>query len=244
MKSIKALSALLLLALLLGACSSTPGNKPSRTKTAADEGPVAAAGASILPPGPVLPNPYMHNKPALARQLVQRFEQATSAMRNKQWAQAETLLQQVIAENPKLSGAYLNLGFVCRAQNDTARAEQAFTRAIEVNHTNLDAYNALALLQREKGEFAAAESNYRKALSVWPWHPESHKNIAILYDLYMGKQQEALPHYEAYQQLVGDNDKQVNSWIADLQRRLGITPKPKAAPTVAEPVAEEPVDEN
>jgi hypothetical protein len=48
----------------------------------------------------------------------------------------------------------------------------------------------------------------------------------------MGKNQEALAHYEAYQQLVGESDKNINSWIADMQRRLGIAPKPKAAPAV------------
>lgn len=127
----------------------------------------------------------------------------------------------------------MNLGLVYRAQNENKRAEQAFNDAIAANHTNLNAYNQLAILQREAGNFSAAEANYKKALSLWPFHPDSHKNIAILYDLYMGKSAEALPHYEAYLQLIGGEDKQALSWIADLQRRLGIAPKPKAAPVEA-----------
>lgn len=226
----------LLPVILLVGCSSVPVNKSNakeEKKISADK--ATAINVSILPSGPVTPNPYLQNRPSISRQAAQNFADATRAMRNKQWAQAESLLQKVITENNKLSGAYVNLGLVYRAQNETKRAEQAFNDAITANHANLDAYNQLAILQRESGKFADAETNYKKALSVWPFHPESHKNLAILYDLYMGKNAEALPHYEAYSQLIGDNDKQVTSWIVDLQRRLGIAPKPKAVLPVEEP---------
>lgn len=226
---------LILLSILVVACSSSPKKK--------DADVAAVAGASILPAGAPTPNPYLQNKSSASRQAIQNFAAATTAMRNKQWGQAETLLQKVIAENNSLSGAHLNLGLVYRAQDDTKRAEQAFNNAIAANSNNLDAYNQLAILKREAGDFAAAEANYQKALSLWVFHPDSHKNIAILYDLYMGKSAEALPHYEAYQQLLGGEDKEAASWIADLQRRLGITPAPKAAPVAETPVATEATEE-
>ncbi|WP_082191539.1 tetratricopeptide repeat protein [Cellvibrio sp. pealriver] len=222
----------------LSACSSSPAKK-SDAQSDKENTPALSesveAGASILPAGPVTPNPYLQNRPSVSRAAQQSFADATRAMRNKQWALAQSHLEKVIAENNKLSGAHLNLGLVYRAQQENKRAEQAFNDAIMANHTNLDAYNQLAILQREAGKFSEAESNYKKALSIWPFHAESHKNIAILYDLYMGKSAEALPHYEAYLQLRGGDDKQVVSWIADLQRRLGIAPKPKKA-AVSEPV--------
>lgn len=237
MKFTKLVASVILLVLV--GCASEPGKKSTAAKE--DVAPsLAAPGASILPAGPVTPNPYLQNKPSVSRQAQQNFADATRAMRNKQWAQAESLLQKVIAENNTLSGAHLNLGLVYRAQKEDKRAEQAFNNAITANHTNLDAYNQLAILQREAGNFTGAETNYKKALSLWPFHPDSHKNIAILYDLYMGKSAEALPHYEAYLQLLGGDDKQATSWIADLQRRLGIAPKPKAtAPAQEQPGATE-----
>ena len=225
--------------ILLQACSSSAPKKTAGKKTAADEPvAVAPAGTSILPAGPVTPNPYLQNKPSISSAAAQQFANATRAMRNKQWQQAETLLQQLVAQNTKLSGAYLNLGLVYRAQKEDKRAEQAFTDAINANHTNLDAYNQLAILQREQGRFNDAESNYKKALSIWPFHADSHRNIGILYDLYFGKNAEALAHFEAYQQLRGDGDKQVTGWIADLQRRLGIAPKPKATPVTENAAAD------
>lgn len=222
---------LILLCIMVGACSSSPKKKSSAV--------AVVSGASILPAGAPTPNPYMQTKFSASRQATQNFTAAINAMRNKQWVQAETLLQKVIAENNSLSGAHLNLGLVYSAQGDAKRAEQSFANAIVANSNNLDAYNQLAILKREAGDFAAAETHYQKALSVWPFHPDSHKNIAILYDLYMGKSAEALPHYEAYQQLLGGEDKQAASWIADLQRRLGITPAPRPVPAAVTEVTPE-----
>lgn len=212
--------------LLLAACSSTPVKKNEAEVPPA----TSAERVSILPAGPALANPYLQSRAGISRQAQQNFNDAVKAMDNKQWAQAESLLLKVTAENPNLSGAWLNLGFIYRAQDDAAKAEEYFSKAIAANQNNLDAYNALGLLKREAGDFAAAEVNYNKALAVWPWHPASHKNIAILYDLYMGKESEALAHYEAYQELVGESDNNIASWIADLQRRLGVAPKPKVVP--------------
>jgi len=188
----------------------------------------------LLPPGPALPNPYLQSQSAVtvSPEVARVFAAATRAMEQQQWARAEPLLQGLAAQNAHLSGVWLNLGFVYRAQGDNQRAEQAFNQAIAANHTNLDAYNALAILQREAGDFAAAESNYLKALSIWPWHADSQKNLGILYDLYMDRGADALAHYQAYQTLVGDSDKTINSWLADLQRRLGVSPK--AAPPEVE----------
>lgn len=231
MKFINRTYAVIILSVFIVACSSSPKKK---------EADVAAVSVvSILPAGAVTPNPYLQNKPSISRQAMQDFTAATTAIRNKQWGQAESLLQKVIVENNSLSGAHLNLGVVYRAQGDAKSAEQSFNNAITANSNNLDAYNQLAILKREAGDFAAAEASYQKALSVWAFHPDSHKNIAILYDLYMGKSAEALPHYEAYLQLLGGEDKQAASWIADLQRRLGITPAPKAAPVTDTPAASE-----
>jgi Flp pilus assembly protein TadD len=126
-----------------------------------------------------------------------------------------------------LSGVYLNLGIVYRNKGDLEKAIAEFNLAITANMRNVDAYNQLAVLKRESGDFNGAETLYQKALSIWPFYPEGHKNIAILYDLYLGKPELALSHYQAYQQLLPAPDKQVDSWVADLQRRLakGKTPE-------------------
>lgn len=220
---------------LLAACNTAP-TKPADKKVLAAEGADAAVDgekpaapkvvvrSSALPPGPATPNPYLQSAPKLNEQVQASFHDAVAAMQQKNWSAAEAGLTALAEKNPKLSGVQLNLGIVYRNQGDTEKAAAAFNNAITVNPKNVDAYNQLAVLKREAGDFAAAENLYNKALGVWPFYPEGHKNLAILYDLYLGKPEQALPHYQAYQQLLPAPDKQLDSWVADLQRRLNAAP--------------------
>ncbi len=237
MKFNNALLASLIIFSLLSACSSNPEKSAEATtvsKTApekkAGEGEEASAvpaakpkvdiPTSVLPAGPATPNPYLQSPQKLNDQGLVSFNDAVAAMQQKNWDHAEAALKQLAEKNPKLSGVYLNLGIVYRNKGNNEKAAVEFNRAITANTKNVNAYNQLAVLKREAGDFAAAESLYKKALAVWPFYPEGHKNIAILYDLYLSKPEQALPHYQAYQQLLAAPDKQVDSWIAELQRRL------------------------
>ncbi len=236
MKFNKPLFALLFALSLLNGCGSAP-EKPSdqkpiekvaskNTEVKSDAGVEKPAAAnvnlpsSVLPVGPVTPNPYLQNPQKFSEQVEVNFRAAVVAIQQKNWDFAESTLKQLTEKNPKLSGVHLNLGIVYRNKGNTEKAAEEFNRAINANMKNVDAYNQLAVLKREAGDFAAAESLYQKALGVWSFYPEGHKNIAILYDLYLGKPEQALPHYQAYQQLLSAPDKQVDSWIADVQRRL------------------------
>jgi Flp pilus assembly protein TadD len=185
--------------------------------------------ANVLPAGPATPNPYLQNPQKFSEQVDINFHTAVASMQQKNWDHAEAVLKQLAEKNPKLSGVYLNLGIVYRNKGDTEKAAAEFNRAINANMKNVEAYNQLAVLKREAGDFSGAESLYQKALTIWPFYPEGHKNIAILYDLYLGKPEQALPHYQAYQQLLPAPDKQVDSWVADLQRRLNSGKAPEKA---------------
>jgi tetratricopeptide (TPR) repeat protein len=202
---------------MFSACSTTAGDKKTNSK----DGPSSLPASAALPAGPATPNPYLQNKQKFSAQVEADFREATAAMQQKNWSKASALLNNLAVKNPTLSGVHLNLGIVYAAQGDTEKAIAAFNNAINANSKNVDAYNQLAVLKRETGDFTGAEETYKKALIVWPFYPEGHKNIAILYDLYLGSPEQALPHYQAYQQLLPAPDKQVDSWLADLQRRLG-----------------------
>jgi len=179
-----------------------------------------SAPTSVLPAGPVTPNPYLQNPQKFSEPIEVNFHDAVAAMQQQNWAHAEAVLLPLADKTPNLSGVHLNLGIVYRAKGETEKASTEFNRAISANPKNVDAYNQLAVLKREAGDFSAAETLYQKALTIWPFYPEGHKNIAILYELYLAKPEQALPHYLAYQQLLPAPDKQVDSWVADLERRL------------------------
>lgn len=83
----------------------------------------------------------------------------------------------------------------------------------------LAVYNERGIALREQGKFAEAEQAYLDALGQREAHPDSHRNLGILYDLYMGSTDQALLHFNRYQDLTGEEDRRVAGWIADLERR-------------------------
>ncbi|SMF11762.1 Tetratricopeptide repeat-containing protein [Alteromonadaceae bacterium Bs31] len=168
----------------------------------------------------LIPNPYLANTPSVSRKAKEEFASATVAMDAKQWKQAEGLLRLMTETYPKLSGPYVNLGISLYQLQDLEGAEQSLQTAISVNGSNMDAYTWLGTLYREQGRFEDAEQAYLAALAVWPHHAESHRNLGILYDLYMGRFEEALQHYKMLQRLSPEEDRQVKGWIKDLERRL------------------------
>ncbi len=79
--------------------------------------------------------------------------------------------------------------------------------------------NIEGIAQREQGNFEDSEEAYLAALSVAEDHALTHRNIGILYDLYLGQPHRALHHYGRYQTLTEGSDRAVTGWIADLEHR-------------------------
>jgi tetratricopeptide (TPR) repeat protein len=180
---------------------------------------------AILPPGPITQNPYLTTPaPAVTAQARTGFARAEQQMRQQRWGDARHTLQALVAELPNLSGPWLNLGIVWLHLDKPGQARAAFERALAANSLNVDAYNQLAALERRAGNFAQADSLYNQALMVWPHSADTHCNLGMLYDLYLGRWSDALAHYEACgylrEQSTGAPDNTVKGWIIDLQRRI------------------------
>ncbi len=166
----------------------------------------------------VIPNPYQPGPvPGPAKQ---EYATIKKAMAEQKWAQAKGLLNLMVETYPKLSGPYINLGIAHHALGEMEQAEKAFRFAIETNPQNFDAYPRLGLLLREQGRFDEAEATYLQALALWPHHLASAKNLGILYDLYMGRFDDALVYYRLSQNIAGGEDRQLKGWIIDLERRM------------------------
>jgi Tfp pilus assembly protein PilF len=213
MKYIKPLLYLALL-VLLNACQMIPEqltSKPEVTVTAED---------GLVPEPELLENPYLSNTPSVPAMAKTRYQQALKALAAKDWTQAEFELQWLTEHYPNLSGPHLNLALLYQSIKQPEKARLEFQQAISANSNNVSAYNQYGIFLRQQGEFDQAERQYSQAIRVWPDYPEGHLNLAILYDLYMGAFDSALYHYERYQTLQSEPDREVKGWIIDTQRRL------------------------
>lgn len=149
-----------------------------------------------------------------------QFTASLQAIRAGRWAQAERQLLALAEGYPDYSNIFLNLGIIYLETDRADAAISAFERAIAADPRSAAAYNHLGAALRKAGMFRQAEANYLRALQRIPDHPETHLNLGILCDLYLGKLDEARQHYEFYQSQQIEADPEVSIWIADIDRRL------------------------
>lgn len=220
----------LVLSALLTACVSLPEGgssaKSSASSAAAgtdpsDQSAAAPAGGGNTPserPPAMVDVPV----PTLKGNTAEEFEMAVSFLQEGRYDEALALLRHITAEQPELAGPWINLGQVYVALEAPEEARQAFESAVAANPYNCTAHNELGLLSRQNGDFEAAERHYLSCLERVPGNDAAHLNLGILYELYLGRLNEALASYRQYQALQAEEDRRVKGWVMDLERRLGV----------------------
>jgi Tfp pilus assembly protein PilF len=205
---------LIALHLLLSACSVQSPRKAS-ARSAGEAGGAGSAVAVALRP----PIRADQNQSDASPEALRHFGRANLAIEQEDWSTALAELEWLLENYPGLSGPCLNMALVYQYRGERELAEQYYQLAIHINPNNLAAYNQYAVFLREQGRFPEAKQVYGDALGVWEAHPQTHLNIGILYDLYMGDRGRALQHFNRYQNLTGSEDQLVAGWIVDLERQ-------------------------
>ncbi len=169
-------------------------------------------------------NPYVLQKGKIKKESIAKYIEATRATKQKQYSQAEVSLQELTSEDKNLSGPWVLLGDIATEQNNHEKAISNYQKALEINDKNVNAYLRLAKALRMKGEFLKAQNTYAKLLVLWRDCPEAHLNLAVLYDVFLNHPLRAQKHMEAYQYLTGGEDKNIASWLVEIQQRTGVPP--------------------
>ena len=150
----------------------------------------------------------------------QALDMVLEVMRAAEWATARELLQELIVASPTLAVAHANMGTIEWQLGHADKAEQAWLRALELRPGWAALCNRLGLFYREQGRFEQALAMYQQALASDEGYAPGHRNLAILYELYLGEREMALAHYRRYLELVGGEEREVRLWIADLEQRV------------------------
>ncbi|GMR16036.1 MAG: hypothetical protein BMS9Abin31_0337 [Gammaproteobacteria bacterium] len=147
------------------------------------------------------------------------LSEAVSAMKSGDMKNAQSLLLSLINQQPNIANAHVNLGIVFIKNKSFDEAENSFNRALEINPNNIYALNQLGFLYRRQGDFPRAKASYEKAIDINSDYAFAHLNLGILYDLYLYDLEKAIEQYQIYKELSKDDEKQIEKWIFELERR-------------------------
>ncbi|MEO3863959.1 tetratricopeptide repeat protein [Rheinheimera fenheensis] len=197
----------LLLVMLLTACSQTP---PTAAVPDAPEAPAAAEQQNVVKGPAVMPQPLTDAEQA-------QFASAATLLRQGDFAGATGAFQRLQQQLPAAPGVAYNLALSQWRAGDVDSAEQTLTTQPALQ-LHAPALNLAGVLARQQGRFAVAEQYFSAALKADSQYAPAHKNLAFLYELYLGQLLQARYHYQQYQAL--SEDPAVAGWLALLEQQL------------------------
>jgi tetratricopeptide (TPR) repeat protein len=177
----------------------------------------AAAAAASAPAAAPPPEPEVPVAAATRR----AYDDARRALAAGRTQDAERGFKALTLSNPELGGPHAQLGLMFRQAGRLPDAIAEFEFAVKANPRQPLYFNQLGITYRHAGQFAKAKAAYERALELDPNYAAALLNLAILNDLYLRDNAQALALYERYQAASAGKDPNVTKWIADLKNRKG-----------------------
>jgi len=113
------------------------------------------------------------------------------------------LYQRVLRLDKHHDSAMSNLGRLYFLRGQYGAAETWWTRALEVNPTQVEASYNLGYLNLQRGDFASAITRFREVLQTNETYADAHFNLASVLET-VDRHQEARVHWRRYVQLGGE----------------------------------------
>jgi Flp pilus assembly protein TadD len=188
---------------------------PAAPEAAAPAAPASAPVAVVAPKPP--PEPEVPVAPATQR----AYDEARRALAAGRTQDAERAFRALTLSNPELGGPHAQLGLMHRQAGKLSDAIAELEFAVKANPKQPVYFNQLGITYRHNGEFAKAKQAYERAIELDEAYAAPQLNLAILYDLYLRDNVQALALYERFQAQSAGKDATVTKWIADLKNRKG-----------------------
>ena len=162
--------------------------------------------------------PQQQSLPQLSDVQQQQFAQAKQALQQGDFSAAATQLTSLYNALPQAAGIGYNLALAQWQNGEAEQAQQTLAQLVAVAGHYAPAHNLAGVLARQQGHFRQAERHFQRALQADAGYAIAHKNLAFLYELYLGQLLQAHYHYQQYFTLT--QDEQAKIWLALLQQQL------------------------
>ncbi len=113
-------------------------------------------------------------------EVYRQLEDARHLAQHGRWAEAETLLRQMVAKAPRNSSAITILALTLLRQGDLDGARVQYLRALAIDPKDSRVIAMLAAISMLEGDFDGAERSYRQALAITPRFVEAMANLGLL----------------------------------------------------------------
>jgi Flp pilus assembly protein TadD len=150
------------------------------------------------------------------------FEKALDAIYSRNLRAAEAWLKKITEQYPDYASPWTNLGIIYARAGRDKDALAALDQALMLAPNDCAPLVQRGVLMRKRGEFRKAESAYLNCVRYEPDNAAAHLNLGILYELYLGRLEDALRAYQRYQSVADAPDARVATWIATLARRVAM----------------------
>jgi membrane associated rhomboid family serine protease len=109
------------------------------------------------------------------------LQEASQAIENRDFAQAEAKIEEVLQRKPRLTTAYLLLAHSFDVRKDPAKAVAAAQKAVDSDPGDLNARTELGILQFKSGDYPNAITNFDEAVRLCEQCAETHYNLGVAY---------------------------------------------------------------
>lgn len=194
---------------------------------------MALTGCSMFAEKPVVVDTQKDVLGSIDPALEQGFSEALILLRDKNYVEAESALVVLTNQFPSFAGPWSNLAIAQSKQEKYTDALTSLDKALEQDKNFCQAMSLKGVVLRELGQFQLAKEQYQAALICNPTDYLTIYNLGVLSDLYLHNEAAALAYYQKYLATQGEKqDKEVQSWVVDLKRRV---PEEKRINTAEEP---------
>jgi tetratricopeptide (TPR) repeat protein len=111
----------------------------------------------------------------------ERLEEAEAAKEAGNLGDALSMFQDILAENPTITTAYLGIGDIYMLQEDYESAEPAYARAARLEPRNYEAQYGHGVALQMLKRYAESIRAYHRALTIDPDSPDANLNLANVY---------------------------------------------------------------
>ncbi|MCY0965614.1 tetratricopeptide repeat protein [Parathalassolituus penaei] len=215
----------LMAALLLTGCASSPSRQDSLETTQAaptDQTVTTKTDANLDP------------------QMQGFYKHGLGLLKSGKYQPALTHWQQMSEKYPDYPGIWVNLALSQYHLNKYEDAQSSLAKARALNSEFCPIFGVEGLVDREQGQFRKAEIAYKNAIACNGQDADLHRNLGILYDLYLRDYAHAVEQYRIAQSLSKPADANLTIWIQDLETRYGLASSSSTAGTA--PASESPAE--